>query len=83
MSRAQIAELGRLKAGWDGYDAPIIASQTITHADMLYAALSSWGHEVKITPMSNGGVSLEWKYLGRDYTLEVGETEICGIVEGR
>jgi len=36
---------------------------------------------VRVTPMSNGTVMLEWAWDGDEYTLEVGAGQIFGYVE--
>ena len=74
----RLDEIAKLGAGWDGYGAPPIENLNRHFAAMLLSGVSA---EVRampfpaITPMSDGGIMIEWESATHEFTVEVRSVE--------
>lgn len=78
---ATTCELALLKENWDGYGAAPFQSETLANTKLFEDLLRGAGYAVVVTPMSNGCLMIEWAANDREYTLEIGRTQISGLVE--
>src|SRR5438552_3006700 len=68
----EVAKLGALPAGWDGYGARAPAENIRTRAINFLAHLDWNGlREPAIGPKSNGGIQVDWRRGQRELELHV------------
>ncbi|HYD37918.1 MAG TPA: hypothetical protein VEA60_09915, partial [Allosphingosinicella sp.] len=70
--RQRLNQLLHLRAGWDGYDAPRISYETAIFVSQILQDL--WRRRLKapqISPLSSGGLMVEWLYDAQELTLEI------------
>jgi len=70
--RKRLTILLSLPTGWDGYGAPKIATETALFT--LQVLQDIWQPASKapaISPLSSGGLMVEWAAAGRDLVLEI------------
>ena len=68
--RDQLSKIESLGSGWDGHGSPRIDPKITLKAYSL-ACMIVGNAEPSASPMSDGGVMLEWEDETREYRLEV------------
>lgn len=70
---ARLLELTRLEADWDSYGALPMSNRAVAAAGALISRIlarsGDRGVPHEITPIADGGVSLEWRYPSRELGL--------------
>ena len=69
--RQQLVEIEKLGKGWDGHGSPRIGREITDRAYSLACRLCVTPSVMSASPMSDGGVMLEWEDETREYSLEV------------
>jgi hypothetical protein len=68
----RLDELKLLAPNWDGYKSPKITEQALSSADFLLKAVHSDDLTVpRISPVTGGGIALEWKVGSRSVDFEI------------
>jgi hypothetical protein len=73
---AQLRELLKLKPGWDSDGSPPVSRSAVEMAMLVLTARRAWFHRLgggkpQISPVSGGGIQLEWEHENRSLELEV------------
>jgi len=70
VSKSRLEEIASLKEGWDSYGAQPVSEKTIKLAKDF---IEQWQRDPIITPMSSGGLCLEWHLPHSSVTVEFSE----------
>ena len=69
---ADIARIGALPPGWDGYGSPQVSVKEREQATQLLASVTySDLPAPNIVPVSGGGIQIAWQHCGRELELEI------------
>jgi len=76
-----LAELARLRPGWDGYGADPISAPCLANVRAVLAALPAGTPNPEIAPNPNGTVTLDWATGGCSLSFEIGATRYSAVWE--
>lgn len=74
--------LARLPVGWDSYDADAISHDALKEASIVIAkvAIQSGVHPYAISPLSGGGVQIEWHGTCSEIEVEVSPNKMLSYL---